>query len=535
MGQEGTCLQGTRRSILNAIQEWLKKPDAELILWLHGMAGTGKTSVARTIADGLDKGILFKAKPQLTYSTHLGASFFFKHEDSTRNSISHLIPTVARNLAQRIPQLRQHITDVIRDDMGIGTKLLQEQMRLLILKPLSKLSKELLFPIRLIIVVDALDECKEQSGVEQMLGLLPSLQSSDQVQVRVLIISRPESHIQSHLPMELVYSLALEKVSPCELGDQGRDDITLFMTNELNRITKDRKLESKWLPETKIGKLVEKADGLFLYAAITCRFLDVPTISDELREGRVEKILQGKPVRHSPEEKIAEIYLKVLTFASVDLSQEEKTETYNDLRKILGLIALVFEPVSITTLSIFLQVSKGSLSRKLEPLHSIVNVPEDGSSPLGFCHLSLRDYLLNKERSNPDFWIEEIAGHRSLFERCLQVMQEELHQDMCDLHLPGSLASEVSEAKVEQHISRHLQYSCLYWVDHLSKLGVSPHKLVQLEDDGVIHRFLLDKFLYWLETLSLMGKMPMAILMINHLQTLIDVSATLCCLPSVSF
>jgi hypothetical protein len=45
------CLDGTRVGVLNEIRAWAEGDTEQYIYWLNGMAGTGKSTIARTIAD----------------------------------------------------------------------------------------------------------------------------------------------------------------------------------------------------------------------------------------------------------------------------------------------------------------------------------------------------------------------------------------------------------------------------------------------------------------------------------------------------
>lgn len=44
------CLPDTRVELRKQISEWIRDPHAKRIFWLSGMAGTGKSTIARTIA-----------------------------------------------------------------------------------------------------------------------------------------------------------------------------------------------------------------------------------------------------------------------------------------------------------------------------------------------------------------------------------------------------------------------------------------------------------------------------------------------------
>ncbi|KAH6988807.1 hypothetical protein BKA56DRAFT_611098 [Ilyonectria sp. MPI-CAGE-AT-0026] len=45
-----TCLRDTRVDLLRRIHDWALDPDARPIFWLNGMAGTGKSTISRTVA-----------------------------------------------------------------------------------------------------------------------------------------------------------------------------------------------------------------------------------------------------------------------------------------------------------------------------------------------------------------------------------------------------------------------------------------------------------------------------------------------------
>jgi hypothetical protein len=504
-------------------------PDAELIFWLHGMAGTGKSSISRTIASLLDKGESFVPNLPLATGTYLGASFFISNYDSSRNKIRTLIPTIAHNLAERIPELGQYIIAAIEGNTEIKGKEVLEQLHTLIYTPATEFAKHTGWSLRLIIIVDALDELNEHpSDVAKFLGLLRRLQELSSVEVKIFLTSRPEPHIMSVLEKsELVRCYSHTKVPRRPLDDANPDDIFRFIKHEMDQITKTRGLSDDWISHDEIGMLVKKSDGLFIYAATICRFLR-EQLTDEIRKRRVEKIMEGSTQSQAPEQLIGEIYRKVLTFPVVNLSDDEKEVTFCLYRRILGSIALVFEPVSLPSLCALVDREESSLRRDLRCFASIIDIPQERSLPLAFFHESFRDYLLCHERSGPDFWVDKTEWHYTLFQKCISIMNQHLRQDIANLQLPGTLVSEVSEDAITQHISEHLRYSCLYWVDHLNELN-AEQQMDELSENGNVCQFLTHDFLHWLEAMSLVGESAKCVLMINHLCTLVDVS---CALPN---
>jgi 2-phosphoglycerate kinase len=52
---EDECLPGTRQQLRRQILEWSNLPKGKCIFWLNGLAGTGKSTISRTIARSFQK------------------------------------------------------------------------------------------------------------------------------------------------------------------------------------------------------------------------------------------------------------------------------------------------------------------------------------------------------------------------------------------------------------------------------------------------------------------------------------------------
>ncbi|KAK4183080.1 hypothetical protein QBC35DRAFT_130291 [Podospora australis] len=196
---------------------------------------------------------------------------------------------------------------------------------------------------------------------------------------------------------------------------------------------------------------------------------------------------------------------------------------YSLFAQVLGGIVLLLEPLSITSLSELLHLRKSTLERLLKQLHSVVDVPENEYAPLGVVHHSFRDFLLTEKRSSRlPFRVDQTIVHRILLDNCLDLMSQELHQDMCNLELPGILVTEIPRAKIEENVPSHLQYACRYWVDHLYSMGRAQRYEAGLRDGGRIHEFLNDFFIFWLEAMSLTGKIASLTTMIDRLRSFVE-------------
>ncbi|KAF9642863.1 hypothetical protein BDM02DRAFT_3063174, partial [Thelephora ganbajun] len=45
------CLKGTRGAVLDSIELWARNFHEPYVYWLNGLAGTGKSTIAQTIAE----------------------------------------------------------------------------------------------------------------------------------------------------------------------------------------------------------------------------------------------------------------------------------------------------------------------------------------------------------------------------------------------------------------------------------------------------------------------------------------------------
>src|SRR5947207_465174 len=91
---ESVCLEHTRVEVLQEIRDWAHGRDDRPIFWLSGLAGTGKSTIARTVAR------------ENNGTGCLGASFFFSRGGGDLAHAGKLFPTIAVQLSNRIQSLK---------------------------------------------------------------------------------------------------------------------------------------------------------------------------------------------------------------------------------------------------------------------------------------------------------------------------------------------------------------------------------------------------------------------------------------------
>ena len=514
------CLQNTRVDVLDQIRAWADGRDERCIFWLNGMAGTGKSTIARTIAR------------EYYNQKRLGASFFFSRGTEDRSHAGKFFTTIAVQLAHMSSALKGHICRAVAETNDIANQSLRDQWKHLILQPLSMwmaTSSQSL----LILVIDALDECDGDKDVQSILQLFEEVKSLKPIQLRIFLTSRPETPIRlgfRNMTGILHRDLALHQISPTIINN----DILIFFKHKLEeiRIASDD-LPVGWPGKETVSILVMKAHGLFIYAATVCRFIEqgseqwppddllrliLPNeIIDESSQGNANSNIV---TNESPTKDLDKMYSQILEYSFKGVnSLKDKKQLASIFRQVIGAIVILFNPLSAISIARLLDVSGKVIQMRLRHLHSVLKVPDNHAYPLRLLHPSFRDFLLDKERcSNQELWVDEKKAHAALADACIRLMSDKLRRDICGIHLPGALSEEVQSDRIEQCLPAELQYACRYWAQHLQR------SRTQVLDNGQVHVFLREHLLHWLEALSLIRKTSEGVLAITSLESLAVVS-----------
>ena len=216
---------------------------------MNGLAGTGKSTIARTVAR------------RYYDENRLAASFFFARGGGDVGHAGRFATSIAMQLASHIPPLQHHICNAIAERRDIVNQSLRDQWRQLVLKPLSKLDNDSCH-FSYILVVDALDECDNEKNVRTILELLVEARSFLKTfQLRSLVTSRPEVPIRYgfyRIPGSEHQDLILHDISPAIVDN----DISIFLEHNLGLLGQERALNPGWPGEEVIKHLVQKASSL---------------------------------------------------------------------------------------------------------------------------------------------------------------------------------------------------------------------------------------------------------------------------------
>ena len=499
---EPICLPDTRVDLQKRIHDWIDGDDERTIFWLHGLAGTGKSTIARTIANNCFQ------------QGRLGASFFFSKGGGDTSHAGKFFTTISAQLSEESQYLKRCIYNAMKENKSVATQSYANQWRQLILGPLSKLDRGYR-PFSFVFVIDAMDECESDADIRLILRLLVEAQSLKKVRLRVFLTSRPEipiRHGMYDIPQAKHQDFVLQDIPLTTINH----DISLFLEHNL------RKIGRKWIPgadwpgEVVLQQLVQYACGLFIWAATACRFIHE---GKRFARKRLDIILKGSSNGVTvPGKHLDEIYLAVLKHSISSMySDEEKEEVCDMLKHTLGSLVVLLSPLSTSLLSRLLHLPKEDVYQTFEDLYAILDIPEDPTSPLRLHHPSFRDFLLSKDRCG-EFWVDEKEAHQNLAKRCIQLMSQTLKKDVCELYSPGYQATQIESSRVQKYLPLEVQYACLYWVQHLQISGSQVH------DSDNVHQFLQEHLLHWFEALGWMGKTLEGIKAILSLEAHVPVS-----------
>ena len=482
-GGRNGCLKGTRESILDEIERWAEDSQRSPIFWLNGLAGTGKTTIAQTVAE------------TLFANGRLGASFFCSRGFEARSSLQLIIPTLAFQLAQQYPKFRSSLIPLLQSNPDLTHESLQDQMQNFLVEPLRSAD------ISTVIVIDALDECKDndpESAILLVLGRSVSNISG----VKFFITSRPETHITTGFRGPLLRGLTnvfvLHDVEPCTIND----DIRHFLKHELSGLARRRGGIEGWPTGEQLDELCRRAAGFFVYAAATLNFLEHKF---QCPSDRLDTLMR------SPESTTHESKAKLKAHTSLDYLYtsifreaflENNTEDNAMVRSVLSAVVLITNPVSPSTIATLMGFGNDRVQRLLESIQSPLLLPQDPNSPVQPFHKSFPDFITDPTRCTDTRFYISLDYHTELVLHCLDIMDKLLEKNMCSIpdYVLNSEVEDLAKRVDESHIRGALEYACRSWYKHLITTKHQTSDVV-----SALCNFLEKKFIFWLEVLSVLG------------------------------
>jgi len=485
------CLEGTRHEILDEITGWINNTEdnTSRVLWLYGEAGTGKSSIAHTIADRFKK------------LGRLGSCYCFDRNQMAEQRDKKIFTTIARDLADRDKQMRRELANAIHQDTSLKhtTDILQ-QWKELIMKPAKKFSETMAGPI--VIMIDALDESGVAASRQHLLRILAGKLDDDESlitklppHIRILVTSRPLPDITNALiDVEHVQSKSMFSIPPA----LSRRDILRYVSRELSGL-KGIEIEDA------SDSLTATSDRLFEWARLACAYIKGDDDAGLSVKERFEAVITHDRENHVP---LLDSMYKLTLQTVFPLGQDKRSTRLDRFRSVIAQILGTAEPLPFGSLSSMRHhfidegLRKIDMEMIIKPMGALLSGTTDSSVVIRPLHASFSDFLTDKNRSG-EFFIDLSHIHKELAGASLGVMQEGLQFNICHLttsYLPNSEVSDLGE-QIKKYISIELSYACRFWTDHLQ------HAQFDLALAEAIQAFFNhEQLLFWLEVLSLLKK-----------------------------
>ena len=237
------------------------------------------------------------------------------------------------------------------------------------------------------ILIDALDECKDDEPASAILSVLGQF-VEEIPKVKFFVTGRPEPRIRNGIRLSLSAEatdvFVLHEVDP----DQVNSDIRLFYKHNFSEIRSRHRGLDDWPTEEQLDLLCKRAAGLFIYAMATVRFVDQPSKNPKRQLDRLiqsqESRLEGK-TKLRADMTLDSLYITIFHEAFGD---DDDPEHDAKVRSVLGAVILATNPLSPSTIAELLGLDPGDVFPLLSSLHSLLVLSEDVDQPVQPFHKS---------------------------------------------------------------------------------------------------------------------------------------------------
>ena len=387
VGRRDEYLPGSRSDDIQAIADWLEDPD-QVVFWMRGGAGLGKSTLAHTIVDFL------QADDRL-------ATFAFFHRGSSSDPAT-VIQSMARELGVLHPRAIPQVATAART-CSSGHISLHKYIESYLIDPIHSLS----YPYPLVIVIDALDEWEH---CESFLKELEHI--SQPSSVKILLTSRPNYSIERSLLKVTVQRYQLPPVSQA---------ITeAYFNHHFAKMDWEMRKPS----EVIISNLARLADGLLIWAAMVCSFLsyemraDAPhKLLDQILSSTKQITLQGQ---------LSRLYHDTLTRLFQD---DEERQLF---KRVFGAMTVLRESLPLHDFARLLGMSHNQVrgvQSRLTALQTRGAFDEQIVPPASErFHSSFIEFTMKREAEagNPLIrcLIDPLMAHQSMAEGCLSFLRD---------------------------------------------------------------------------------------------------------------
>ena len=474
------CLDGTRQSLLSQITASVTKheghKDEPSTIWIYGLPGIGKTSLAHSVCASLHEG------------NHLAGAFFCRRDDPNLSEPRNILPTLICKLAIIFPPFRCIVAESLRNDPNLTPDAMKYSLFVDLVRRVHQ------FPQRtLVFVIDALDEC---GNPQSRPGVLKALidTATGAPWLKIIITSRPEVDIHRSFaaltqPLHSQYDLAEDK--------DATSDLRIFTQERFSRVASMRYLGSPWPDQLLFDGVISRAAGLFIFIETIARTLeqcDDPT--EHLKATLQDSAGTGLTALYG-------LYSSIL-----------KTRILHNrgkFRQVIGVVLTtgLYRTLCEETIAKLAGVREDLVRMWMAALSALLYRDEGANGGIRIRHLSISDFFVSNDCEG-DYRINPQDANVQLGITCLKTMIEQLRFNICKLEDSRLANADIQDlsSRIKANISDPLEYSCIYWSNHLCFI---PNNGTSGVWDNLKKFFEGPYALFWIEVLSLVGRVSIGV------------------------
>lgn len=361
-----TCLENTRVDVRNELTSHLLSDTLPNVLWLHGVAGSGKSTVATTIAEDFNA------------SSRLGAYMFFQRQKSNPGAF---VRTLAYKLSMYDPAIASRVEKALESNNYNDLATASTQFTNLLLTPLRTVAEEIQGPI--VIILDALDECGSRGTRQKLMDVLQKVLPQLPSCFRFLITSRREADIEKTFGSRSMKS-SIRIFELDYTSDVSKRDVDSYIRVNMIHLLEDV-VDDNYPWEEMLSALSTVAEGLFIFASTAVRLVaesmnPLQKFEDLVRDSRSHEGFG-----------LYRLYSTVLRDCGIPWNDPKWRPNFIN---VLGLILLGKTFFSVADIDGLLGLPPGESSDLvLSRLKCLLDYSPTG--PIRLLHTSFSDYLLS--------------------------------------------------------------------------------------------------------------------------------------------
>jgi len=330
--------------------------------------------------------------------------------------------------------------------------------------------------------------------------------------LKVIITSRQEVDIQrffdgptqtSHLRCDLT------------ADEETTSDLRIFAEHRFNKVASTRHFQSPWPEPSLLDRLIDRAAGLFIF---------IETLASALIRCHNANELLARTLHDSAGPGLASLYD---LYASIVKARRVRSGA--EFKRVIGvfLITAPYRPLCEETIAELAGVNLDLVKMWVEDLGSLFYRDEGAGGGIRVRHLSISDSMIVRATVRSTFetqiwnWVS-LASRRWLNGSV---------STSAGSKIPGSRNADVKglASRIKENISDALQYSSLYWSNHLCFTPDTGEKRVW----DMLRKFFEGQYpLFWVEVLSIMRMLGIGVPSLRALTSkLVKVSTVVSGIP----